>query len=224
MKKRNLRLERKQQRWEENRRFILEGAERVFAQKGYSGATMDDIADEVQFSKATLYRYYKSKRDILFEIILDSFETIGLKIKKIKEKDETAEEKLIEITRFSLQFFHNKKNISRVFLMEKSLMRTSLHLAPEERSKLSKPEIKFLEGIRAKKEKILEILIEIFEEGIRKGEFRKLNSHDATHAFEAMLHGFYFTKFWYEKEYNLETGTDLIHDFFLHGIQKDKNI
>jgi len=224
MKKRNLRLERKRYRWEENKRFILEAAERVFAQKGYSVATMDDIAEEVQFSKATLYRYYKSKRDILFEIILDSFETVGLRIRKIKEKDETAEEKLREITRFALQFFHNKKNISRVFLMERSLMKTLLELAPEKKSRLSQPETKFLERVRATKEGMLEVLIEIFEEGIKEGEFRKLNSHDAAHAFEAMLHGFYFTKYWYENEYNIDTGTDLIQEFFLHGIQKAKNV
>jgi AcrR family transcriptional regulator len=224
MKKRNLRLERRQQRWEENRRFILEAAERVFVQKGYDVATMDDIVEEVQFSKATLYRYYKSKRDILFEIILDSFETVGLRIRKIKEKDETAEEKLREITRFALQFFHNKKNISRVFLMERSLMKTILDLAPEKKSRLSQPETKFLERVRATKERMLEVLIEIFEEGIKEGEFRKLNSHDAAHAFEAMLHGFYFTKYWYENEYNIDTGTDLIQEFLLHGIQKAKNV
>lgn len=224
MEKRDLRLERKQQRWEENRRFILEAAERVFAQKGYGLATMDDIAEEVQFSKTTLYHYYKSKRDILFEIILDSFEAIDLKLRKIKEKKGTAEQKLKDISQFALQFFHNKKNISRVFLMERSLMKTILELAPEEQRKLSQSERRFLEGIRARKERMLEILIEIFEEGIGAGEFREMNSRDAAHAFEAMFHGFYFTKFWHEKEYNLETGTNLIHSFFLHGIKKGKNV
>lgn len=223
MGKKDLRLERKQQRWEENKMFILEAAERVFAQKGYSLATMDDIAKEAQFSKATLYRYFKSKRDILIEIIIDCFETIGLRLKKIKEKNVTAEEKLKEITRFALQYFHKKKNISRLFLMEKSLMKTILNVVPEEQARLSQREKRFLEGIKAKKEKILGIFIDIFEEGIKEGEFRKMNSHDAAHAFEAMLHGFYFTKYWYEREYTLDTGTELIHDFFLHGVLKGKN-
>ncbi len=223
MAKKDLRLERKKHRWEENRKFILQAAERVFAQKGYKLATMDDIAEEVQFSKATLYRYYHSKRDILFETILDSFKAVEVKLRMINEKKETAEKKLKEITRFALQFFRNKKNISRVFLMERSLMKTILELSPEEQKSLSQLEKRFLEGIRTRKERMLEALVEIFEEGIKAGEFREMNSHDAAHAFEAMLHGFYFTKFWYEKEYNLETGTDLIHSFFLHGIKKAKN-
>jgi len=67
---------------------------------------------------------------------------------------------------------------------------------------------------------MLELLISVFDAGIAAGEFRKMNSHDAAHAFEAMFHGFYFTKFWYEKEYSLESATRLIHEFFLYGIQK----
>ncbi len=224
MKKKDLRLERKRQRREENKSAILESAERVFAQKGYTLATMNEIAEEAQFSKATIYHYFKSKRDLFFEIIVNSFETVRQRMKKIKEKNETAEKMIEEITHFTLQFFHTKKNISRVFLMEKSLMKAALHLSPEEQVTLSPTEKKYIEGIIEKKEKILQILIEIFERGIKAGEFRRMNTHDAAHAFEAMIHGFYFTKYWYEKEYNLKTGAELIHDFFLHGIKKDKNV
>ena len=67
---------------------------------------------------------------------------------------------------------------------------------------------------------MLELVIRIFDDGIASGEFRKMNTHDAAHAFEALIHGFYFTKFWYEKEYNLESATKLIHEFFLYGIHK----
>lgn len=224
MKKKDLRLERKRQRWEENKLAILESAERVFTQKGYSLTTMNEIAEEAQFSKATLYHYFQSKRDILFEIILSSFEAVRQRIKKIQEKNEPAEQMIKEITHYVLQVFQAKKNISRIFLMEKSLMKTLLNLSPEEQVTLSSAEKEYLEGIREIKEKILQIMIEIFERGIKAGEFRRMNTHDAAHAFEAMLHGFYFTKYWYEQEYNLETGAKLIHDFFLHGVKKEKNV
>lgn len=224
MKKKDLRLERKRQRWEENKLAILESAERVFAQKGYSLATMNEIAEEAQFSKATLYHYFQSKRDIFFEIILSSFETVRQRIKRIQEKNKTAEQMIKEITYFVLQVFQAKKNISRIFLMERSLMKTVLNLSPEEQITLSSAEKEYLEGVRERKERIMQIVIEIFEKGIKAGEFRRMNSHDAAHAYEAMLHGFYFTKFWYEQEYNLETGAELIHDFFLHGVKKDKNV
>jgi len=54
MKKRDLRSERELHRREENKTYILNAAESVFAKKGFSFSTMDDIAEEAQFSKATI--------------------------------------------------------------------------------------------------------------------------------------------------------------------------
>lgn len=45
----------------ERRRAILDGAGRVFADQGYEGASMADIAKEVGVSKGTLYNYFPSK-------------------------------------------------------------------------------------------------------------------------------------------------------------------
>ena len=68
MRKRDLRIERKRHRREENRIFILKAAESIFAKKGYSFTTVDDIAEEAQFSKATIYQYFKSKVDIFLKL------------------------------------------------------------------------------------------------------------------------------------------------------------
>jgi AcrR family transcriptional regulator len=216
----DLRIERKRHREEENRLFILEAAERVFSQKGYSVATMDDIAQEAQFSKVTLYRYFGSKRDILFEIILNSFEENARAMLRIHEKNIDASEKLKQIIRSSIQHFRKKKNMSRVFLMEKQLLRNLLQVFPDSQKTLSPPERKFLDEIKKKKERMMRILSHILEEGIESGEFREMNACDAAHAFEAMLHGYHFSKLWYEKECSLDTATNFIHEFYLHGVTK----
>jgi AcrR family transcriptional regulator len=51
---------------------ILESAHRVFSEKGYHEATMDEIAEGLGLSKPALYRYYRSK-DELFREILELF-------------------------------------------------------------------------------------------------------------------------------------------------------
>ena len=48
---------------------ILDGALKVFKEKGLDGATMDEIANSSGFGKATLYYYFKSKEDVLSEIL-----------------------------------------------------------------------------------------------------------------------------------------------------------
>ena len=51
---------------EEAKSRILEAANKVFAEKGYHEATMDDIAKRLGVSKGAIYLYFSSKED-LFE-------------------------------------------------------------------------------------------------------------------------------------------------------------
>jgi AcrR family transcriptional regulator len=51
---------------EEARSRILDAANKVFAEKGYHEATMDDIAKRLGVSKGAIYLYFSSKED-LFE-------------------------------------------------------------------------------------------------------------------------------------------------------------
>jgi TetR/AcrR family fatty acid metabolism transcriptional regulator len=50
---------------------IIEAATQVFAEKGFEGATMDDIADAVGINKATIYLYFDSK-DALIRAIAEA--------------------------------------------------------------------------------------------------------------------------------------------------------
>ena len=53
----------------ERRDTILKAAQRLFADKGYHGVSIDEIAREVDVSPAILYRHFKSKQ-ILFNTVL----------------------------------------------------------------------------------------------------------------------------------------------------------
>lgn len=54
----------------DQRGTILGHAARLFQTKGYHAATMDDLAAAVQLNKATVYYYFESKANLLFEIML----------------------------------------------------------------------------------------------------------------------------------------------------------
>ena len=54
---------------EERKDQIMNAAEDVFTQKGFSDARMDDIAEETGLSKGTLYLYFKSKEDLVIAIL-----------------------------------------------------------------------------------------------------------------------------------------------------------
>jgi AcrR family transcriptional regulator len=45
---------------------IIDAAEALFAAKGFESTTMEEIAEEAEFGKPTLYSYFKSKDELLF--------------------------------------------------------------------------------------------------------------------------------------------------------------
>lgn len=61
------------------RRQILAAAARVFAQKGFHGATTREIAAAADVAEGTLYNYFESKADVLVQLIdsVDSAEERG---------------------------------------------------------------------------------------------------------------------------------------------------
>jgi AcrR family transcriptional regulator len=222
MSKSNLRMERALHRQEENKRFILQAAENVFIQKGYRLATVDDIADEAQFSKATIYRYFKSKSDIFFEIIYSAFEKSYDGIKKIQTRELSAEEKLKELIGFIVSTYHKKKNLSRILFMEKTAVKklikteAGFHTSHHD----FHPEIS--PRIKSQMEQISTVIAEIIREGVEDGEFRDVDVHDASIVLGALLRGFYFRGPLRDIKYSIKETTDLLHSFFLNGIKKQK--
>jgi len=59
-----------------NRTNIISAAKRLFLEKGIAQTTMDDIAKEADYSKSTVYAYFKSKEEIYSFIILEHFEIL----------------------------------------------------------------------------------------------------------------------------------------------------
>jgi TetR/AcrR family transcriptional regulator len=58
----------------ENEKIILAAAEKVFAEAGYGGATMQLIADVANLPKANLHYYFATKEDLYRRVVQDIFE------------------------------------------------------------------------------------------------------------------------------------------------------
>lgn len=51
------------------RKTLLEAAAGMFAEKGFGGTNLQDIADSLNISRSALYYYFKSKEDILASLV-----------------------------------------------------------------------------------------------------------------------------------------------------------
>jgi len=63
---------RRHRRIARRRQEILTAAARIFAQKGYAGATTKEIAEEADVAEGTLYNYFGGKREILRAIAVET--------------------------------------------------------------------------------------------------------------------------------------------------------
>ena len=55
----------------DKRQAILDAAQHVFAESGFHTSTMDAVADAAGVAKGTIYLYYKSKNELLTELMDD---------------------------------------------------------------------------------------------------------------------------------------------------------
>lgn len=92
---------------------VLEAAVKVFHQRGYSDATVQDVADELGILKGSLYHYIDTKEDLLFQLVDEVHTQVELILEQVE-----AEPGLDPIERLGLyvrrQVEYNLENLSRI--------------------------------------------------------------------------------------------------------------
>jgi AcrR family transcriptional regulator len=219
MKKKDLRDARERQRRQENREVILHAAEAVILRKGFSATSMDDVAKEAQFSKATLYHYFRSKAELIFEILIHFLEDLDGGLMAIQAKAESAKRKLRESIRLAIRFYAGKENISRVFAMDRTFLKLmQAFIAPANKG-TSEAERRFIQKIKAKRGIVNDRVKSILQEGIVSGEFRKVEVDAAVTFLGAVIQGYFQEKLWNEAKRDIEKDIDHFENFILHGIE-----
>lgn len=89
MSTQNRRAREKKQR----RNDILNAAENLFFSNGYDDVSMNDIANEVELNRATIYLYFENKEALCFAIVLRGVEILN-KIVKNQVKNTVYSQKI----------------------------------------------------------------------------------------------------------------------------------
>ncbi|MFQ3621017.1 MAG: TetR/AcrR family transcriptional regulator [Spirochaetales bacterium] len=90
---------------EARRQLILETAEKIFAQKGFTETPMDEIARQTELSKGTLYLYFKSKEELAFAIFHKNLTTLKQMIQEAAHSSQRGIEKIKAILSAYYQFY-----------------------------------------------------------------------------------------------------------------------
>jgi AcrR family transcriptional regulator len=156
--------ERKQRERERRRQQIIVAAKRVFSEKGYSKATMEDIAREAELSPGTLYLYFKNKDELYASLSLRILQYLNIRLEDVeREKDVEPRKKIAAI----------KEALFDVYQFDPMILINMFHLQSSETLKnLSSP---LLENITELSRNSLTILAAIFKD--ETGQDRYASHH-----------------------------------------------
>jgi len=191
---------------EKRREEILLGALKVFCEKGYSGATVNDIVNKVGCSHGLFYHYFKSKKDIFDDVC--SFRgrnMIDFMEEQLKESN-CYLDKLKNITEFT---FNNIKN-DEIFAYRYYFF-VSTVFAKAESGKLP-PKDKKPPHIR---------MYDFFREGAMRGDFTdKYSPEDCARLYNCIIQGATLNYILCPKEFKHSFKfpmIEIILDFFRKG-------
>ncbi len=86
--------ERKEREKEQRRQDIIDAAEKVFFSKGIIESTMDDVAEQAELSKGTLYLYFQSKDELYFAVTKRGLDILTDMFKKAAKKEKRGIDKI----------------------------------------------------------------------------------------------------------------------------------
>ncbi|GAB5527321.1 MAG: TetR/AcrR family transcriptional regulator [Roseivirga sp.] len=99
---------------------ILNASEKVLVHRGIEKFTIDQVAEEADVSKGTVYKYYKSKDQILSELSVNSLSMMHEVFEEAAGKESNAIDKLQAICMASYRFNNShKQHYELIQLMER---------------------------------------------------------------------------------------------------------
>jgi TetR/AcrR family fatty acid metabolism transcriptional regulator len=95
---------------------ILRAAEKIFADKGYSQATISEIAKASNVAEGTIYEYFRNKEHLLLAIPEQRFKEHIDSLEEIFEIKTTLR-KLRRMIRYHFYLYMKERNFAKVFLL-----------------------------------------------------------------------------------------------------------
>lgn len=134
---------------------IIDAAARVFAERGFHGASTQDIADVLGVRQASLYYYFPSKEVALEMVCARGVEGFVENAIRVTERKASAAEKLAGLIQSHLAPLRDRPDYVKVFLNERR------HLPAESRRRIGR--------LSRAVERIFE---DVIRAGVQRREFR----------------------------------------------------
>jgi len=205
--------ERKEREKERRRQQIMVAAKRVFSDKGFNKATMEDIAQEAELSPGTLYLYFKNKEELYASLSLRILQYLLIRVEHVNDDKEADPEEKLQALMDAMY---------DVYEFDPLIIINMFHLQSSETLKNLSPQL--MEEIKNLSRKSLGSIARIFEKGVEQGLFFDRHPTALADTFWAMFSG---VVLWLtskklideQKDYLKET-LELAFEIFSRGVKK----
>lgn len=167
------------------RREVLDAAARAFMHGGYTGTSMDDIADMLNATKGRIYHYYRSKLDIFLDIHVVAMEDLLAAAAPVAASDRSPAEKLRELVRLHAVAMMRNLPWERV-----AVLGTEMHTRSADTDKQRRLSARVL----AMRDQYEQLFADIIDAGVKSGAFRQVAGRHAT---KPILGGLNWITVWY---------------------------
>jgi TetR/AcrR family transcriptional regulator, cholesterol catabolism regulator len=181
------------------RNELTRQAARLFAEKGYHGTSIGDLAEAMGVQKGSLYAHINSKADLLWEVARDGATAFHAALDAVSE-DAAALEKIRFALRAHLRVIGEQLDVATVFIREWR------YLEGERREEFVAERRRYEERFRA-----------LFREGRELGELRT-DLDDATATLLA-LSAANWAYTWIRPETDTDELADRFYEFLLDGMR-----
>ena len=101
------------------KRKVFEAATRLFAQKVFDKTTGDEIAENAQVAKGTVYYYFKGKEDIFLFLVEEGMQILKARvIDALRNNQHDTRRALQQLFTVQLDFLHEYQDICRIVLAD----------------------------------------------------------------------------------------------------------
>ncbi|MEA3312355.1 MAG: DUF2087 domain-containing protein [candidate division WOR-3 bacterium] len=190
----------------EVRQKILDAATELFAEKGFEGASIRDIASKAGVTAPNIYYYFKDKQGLYQATLKESAENLLELLKKVDDPNASLRDRFLALAKAKMKLF-KKKNTAIELVTREWMDGSSPGISPK------------LESAMGQSMKYMEQMI---AQAVEKGEIRPINPKLAVwYMFGlAFLQGSkYITKFLKTKELTDDELAEYV-DLIIKGLEK----
>lgn len=209
---------REDERRRSNREAILRAAEAVICRRGFDATSMDDVAAEAGFSKATLYKYVRGKSELVFELLVHFLEMLDERIREIIARPLSPEARLKILIRETFRLQVEQGPLAKAFLSDHGLFRLMHAVVEAKDGAGSGAERAFLHRILSVQRALYGRVEAFLKDGIASGAFRPMPVDSAVRFLGILAQGYKHDRFLQERKPNLEKDVSDIYTFILQGI------